>query len=669
MSPSTFYCWLAERLYRVVRLQRLLPPISRPLPVLFLVAVPTVAVGVVVGLFWLLVTTIMLANGQWTPTDGLGWRIDRFVWILLAAAIGSFGFATALFSWLVWNQRAARIRAAGGDSAEPPLPPHWGLRWTLGLGYFVVFSLLTPLLLIGCIENALGAYAWRSTRSSLMAQGEKLTVEAVMPGPVPADQNFFSIPQFGGLLKPDFSDSQSTEDTLKGLFRNFQLPYYAVTNRTLPNGKTDPTPTSIHDWADAFRLDAQLASHDGSSTTKAAPNPEETLDEKKARMLKRVIQKPKLRKAKELPEYPAAAAGADDATVIRTALSIGDADFAAIAQALHRPSARYPVRWSDGFNALLPHLARLKGLQQWIELRTRARLAQGDVEGAFEDARTALRLADVEREEPLLISQLVRIAQQAIVARTIDFGIRSHQWTEPQLKEFQAHFTESGMLSAIANSFEGERALGLSTMDAWCSRPTEIGKTLPDQVPIVMLPAVGGVRIPGTVGLIRHNQASLATYYSLLIRSTRATQDAGFHNGFHQELKTLETKMDTSLKALTSSSNPYNTLTRLLAPAVTKAVAKSVRAEQRARLTATACAVERFHWQHGSYPAVLNDLVPTFLSEVPLDIMDRKPLRYRKNADDTFILWSVGDNGVDDGGMYKNPKSKSDEILDWVWPY
>ena len=667
MSPSTYYCWVAERLYRLARLQRRLPPATQPLPVTFLFAVPTLAVGVVMGLSWLIVTAVMLTDGHHISVDGLGWGIDRIVWFLVAMAVGSFGLATATFSWLVWNQRAARLRMQGVDPAIPPAPPHWGLRWTLGLGYFVVFSLLTPLLVIGCLENASGAYAWRSTRSSLMAQGEKLTVEAVMPGPVPADQNFFSIPQFGGLQKPDSSDSQSTEDTLKGLFRNFQLPYYAVTNRTLPNGKTDPTPTSIHDWADAFRVDAQLVKQ--AESTNSAPKPEETLDEKKARMLKRTLQKPKLRRPSELPEYPAAATGADDATVIRTALSIGDAEFEAIAQALHRPSARYPVQWSDGLNALLPHLAKLKGLQQWIELRTRARLAQGDVDGAFEDARAALRLADVEREEPLLISQLVRLAQQAISARTIDFGVRSHQWTEPQLKEFQAHFTETGILSALAHSFEGERALALTTLDAWCSRSSELGKFLPDQAPNGPLPVFAGVRIPGTVGLIRHNQANLATYYSLLIRSIRATQDAGARNGFHQELKSLETKMDTSLKALAASTNPYNMMARQLAPALSKSVAKSVRAEQRARFTSTACAVERFYRQHGTYPASLTELVPIFIAEVPLDIMDRKPLRYRRNPDDTFILWSVGENGVDDGGVFKNPKSKSDEILDWVWPY
>ena len=662
MSPSTYYCWLADRLYRVVRLHRLLPPVTRPLPLGFLVVVPAVAIVVVLSLFWLLVTAINLSDGRHMSVDGPDWGIDRMVWGFVALLIGSFAFATALISWLVWKQRAARLRATEGDSVGPIPPPRPALRWTLGLGYFAVFSILTPLLLLGALENTMGALAWKNTRTVLTNQGERLTVDAVMPGPVPAEQNFSSLPEIAALFQRASKNPQSDADTLQDPFRNFQLPQYALADRTLPNGKTDPSPTPLHDWAEAFRTDHRLA-----TTTNAPVKPDETLAEKQNRMLKKTLKNH--RRPKELPDYPAAPAGADDGTVIRTALSIGDATFDGIAQALTRPSARFPVAWNDGFNALLPHLAKLKGLQQWIELRTRAKLALGDVDGAFVDAKAAIRLADIVRDEPLLISQLVRIAQQAIAARTVDFGIRSHQWTEPQLKEFQALFSRTGMLGAMANAFEGERAIALSTMDAWCSRPSEMDRVLPDQLPGFMTPGGFGMRIPGVVGLIRQNQANLANYYSLLIRSTRAMEESGHRNGFSQELKAMEAKMDLALTTMTAHANPHTMITRQLAPAVSKAVAKSVRAEQRASQTATACAVERFRKQHGNYPASLNELVPAFLSEVPLDIMDHQPLRYRKNSDDTFILWSIGDNGIDDGGVFRNPKPKNDEILDWVWPY
>jgi hypothetical protein len=56
--------------------------------------------------------------------------------------------------------------------------------------------------------------------------------------------------------------------------------------------------------------------------------------------------------------------------------------------------------------------------------------------------------------------------------------------------------------------------------------------------------------------------------------------------------------------------------------------------------------------------------------------MNGEPLHYRPNADGTFLLYSVGENGVDDGG---NPSLEKDvtssnyywqnpHALDWVWP-
>jgi hypothetical protein len=668
MSPSTYYCWLVGRLYTLAWQRRRLPPAHQPLPALFLLAVPAVATVVVVGLMWLAVGAAMLANGS--SLGDLTWRIDRMVWILLAMVVGSFGFATALISWLVWNQRAKRLQLAGNLSPEAPTPPDWTLRCSLGFVYFGVFSMLTPLILLGCLENLMGARTWKATQETLLARGEHLTIETIVPGPVPAEQNFCSIPEIQALFKDPTTGEPPTAEKKKELFRNFQLPNYALRGRTLPNGRTDPSPTPLRDWAEAFRIATGVVTNTRSIT----PANDQVLAERYGLALGSANKQPKtyvetLHKPKELPDYRVAPAESNDATAIATGMSIADAEFERIAEALHRPYSRFPLRWNDGFNALLPHLEKLKMLQQWVELRTRVHLAQGNLDQAFADAQTAIRLSNIVRDEPLLISQLVLIAQHSIAARTIDFGILSHQWSEPQLKEFQNHFAKASMLGAIADSFEGERAIALSTFDKWCSRPSEPETPFTDDQPRLTIPGLGGVRIPGATGLIRHNQATLANYYSLMIRSARATQEAGFRNGYHQELKSFEEKMDTSIKTLSTSLNPYSALTRQLLPAISKAVAKAVRAEQRARLTSTACAVERFYKRHGNYPASLDELVPEFVPEVPIDIMDRKPLRYRRNADATFILWSIGENGQDDGGVFKNPdKKKGDEILDWVWP-
>jgi hypothetical protein len=90
----------------------------------------------------------------------------------------------------------------------------------------------------------------------------------------------------------------------------------------------------------------------------------------------------------------------------------------------------------------------------------------------------------------------------------------------------------------------------------------------------------------------------------------------------------------------------------------------------------TAIALKRYQLKRGSYPEKLSDLVPQILAATPLDAINGQPLHYRRNADGTFLLYSVGENGVDDGGdatlmpgaqetslYWQNAKAR-----DWVWP-
>jgi hypothetical protein len=64
--------------------------------------------------------------------------------------------------------------------------------------------------------------------------------------------------------------------------------------------------------------------------------------------------------------------------------------------------------------------------------------------------------------------------------------------------------------------------------------------------------------------------------------------------------------------------------------------------------------------------------VPEFLPAVPRDPVDAKTLRYQPNADGTFLLYSIGKDGVDDGGDATPIPPASllewQSAPDWVWP-
>ena len=86
----------------------------------------------------------------------------------------------------------------------------------------------------------------------------------------------------------------------------------------------------------------------------------------------------------------------------------------------------------------------------------------------------------------------------------------------------------------------------------------------------------------------------------------------------------------------------------------------------------TAIALKCYELKHRQLPATLNELTPELLKSIPKDYMDGQPLRYRLNADGTFLLYSFGEDGKDDSGDPRSPDDPKSPAWqhgrDWVWP-
>ena len=113
-------------------------------------------------------------------------------------------------------------------------------------------------------------------------------------------------------------------------------------------------------------------------------------------------------------------------------------------------------------------------------------------------------------------------------------------------------------------------------------------------------------------------------------------------------------------------------LSAMMVPNTSKAVQTTVRHETQRRLTVTALALKRYQLRLQRLPEKLDELVPEFLAAVPVDPMDAQPLRYRRESGSEFVLYSVGEDGKDDGGkVTPTVKTAAYEIwsgLDFVWP-
>ena len=98
-----------------------------------------------------------------------------------------------------------------------------------------------------------------------------------------------------------------------------------------------------------------------------------------------------------------------------------------------------------------------------------------------------------------------------------------------------------------------------------------------------------------------------------------------------------------------------------------------MRAETERSLVLTAIALTRYALRHGGLPESLSALVPQFLPSVPADYMDGQPLRFRREPGGSFVLYSVGEDGKDDGGDTSLRPGKTNLRIFWerkdvVWP-
>jgi hypothetical protein len=102
-------------------------------------------------------------------------------------------------------------------------------------------------------------------------------------------------------------------------------------------------------------------------------------------------------------------------------------------------------------------------------------------------------------------------------------------------------------------------------------------------------------------------------------------------------------------------------------PYLEGAVRRAAQVQTAVNQARIACALTRFHQARGRYPETLNQLSPAFLKFVPQDLIGGQPLRYRPTDDGRFILYSVGWDEKDDGGLPSGAPSGFGSG-DWLWP-
>src|SRR5258708_2545735 len=132
----------------------------------------------------------------------------------------------------------------------------------------------------------------------------------------------------------------------------------------------------------------------------------------------------------------------------------------------------------------MPHLAVLKHINLVLCLRASTELELQKTDAAYDDLRLLLFLADSIRNEPLIISHLVRIAMLRTTRQVIWEGLAEHRWSDLQLQDLETQLQKIAILRDADQGVRAERgAFGNAEFALMRKHPSVFGNMF-DSLPI-----------------------------------------------------------------------------------------------------------------------------------------------------------------------------------------
>ncbi len=308
---------------------------------------------------------------------------------------------------------------------------------------------------------------------------------------------------------------------------------------------------------------------------------------------------------------------------------------ASLERGIARPGYRQERDYTQGAGILLPNLAENRGVSRILSALARRQAAAGNSDAARRTALTGLRFADSLRTEPILINQLMRVAQVAIAVDALRAVVEVAPPSADDCAKLETLLASFESREPLVRSLDGDRLL----LGEWAFKQpaSAIPHLTGKNVECIMV--ISGVLLP-------FKRTDHAAYLRIMRYYARAEPyvlgDAGI--------------VDQMINAVPR----YCILTWSLVPALSATKAKFTGMIAQARVTRTGLAAIRFKQEHGAFPS---DLQALKLANAD-DPFTGKPLIYR-TTDRGFTIYSVGLNLVDDGGL----KGKDSKSGDEVWRY
>jgi hypothetical protein len=579
------------------------------------------------------------------------------------------------------------------------LPARLFSRRTIAGGMFLVACFATVIAVIYAVENWRGQRAWKEAKNRLQARGRVFDASIFVPAPVPDEQNFFKAPGMESFIKGrsnTFSSHLGAASSRAPLHYTRREPIVAAEVRVVsPATPIDQAETAavltFDDTGTGTRALQLLGQALGASMEGPTGNMVTARDLEQTRPAQIILRSATPLSAHDLERLfptnasatlgPAAnklrlePSGADSYRVL-VAPSPGviaaeylaatdpfEADCEALRQALKRPYCRIEGDYEHLFAMPIPNFVLVRNLAQTLAQRAQCHLLLGQPEAAWRDValvREMCRLLGPKPEDKpvTLVSAMIEVAVTGLYVQIVKDGLRLHAWREPQLTSIQAQLAQVQLLPRLSAAMDSEMVAVCAIFER--SSPEEIANLFSFGEPKAGV--IARLRNPTYVfhtlaprGWVLQNMATIA------LRNQEALETLDLTNNRISAHSVDAFALREGTR--TRRSTPYNWMAAASVPNFAKALQTLARNQTRANQALIACALERARLATGRYPGSLDELVPQYLEQPPRELFTGKPFIYRATPEGSYVLYSVGWNETDEGGV----PGKGNLEDDWVW--
>jgi hypothetical protein len=313
------------------------------------------------------------------------------------------------------------------------------------------------------------------------------------------------------------------------------------------------------------------------------------------------------------------------------------------------PGGRYPLKYERYvIETKLPEAQNSRAVARLLYLDATARAQAGDIDGGLASARAILGVGRTLGDEPFLISQLVRQAEEHVAIESIEQSLAQGEASDAALAATQAALADEAGAPLLLNGLRGERAQFNDVLDKLSTGVVHIQELSDEGSKTIQKPPKP--LAPGMeYSYYRENQALALLFF------TRAVEIA--KRPTHEQLALWAAfERDTKPPAETVKKLRH-ALVYLLMPATNAGADAYIRTRAMLRTCELAVGLERLRRTRGRWPAPGDPLAPVFPDGPPLDPFTGKPLRWKATATG-LVVYSVGFDRADGGGHLDNKNVK-----------